>query len=263
LGIEELFYTELSQSIERIYHCAAIPNHILNYHSLKNPNVNGTVSIIEFAANIKVKAIHYISTIGVCSQVEGDTILPTHQSETLLEHGRNLSSGYTQTKWVSENHLLQVQKLGIPITIFRCGEVTGSSQTGYGIVEDMVHNFLKIFSQVKVIPQWDDGVIDFVPIDFVTQAILAISLQKDCYGKIYHLSHIEPIPINNFFEFLKKKQPALSKVSFEEWADCCLLHIGDLPESPIKTILVGFFTKSDSGCRVFEYYFNNMGLSAL
>jgi polyketide synthase PksN len=261
LGIEEKLYNELSQSIERIYHCAAIPNHILNYRSLKGPNVNGTVSIIEFAANIKVKAIHYISTIGVCSQVDGDIVLPAHQSETLLEHGKHLSNGYAQTKWVSENYLLQAQEQGIPVTIFRCGEITGSSQTGYGIAEDMVHNFLKIFSEVTVIPHWDEGVIDFVPIDYVTQAILAVSSQKNCYGKIYHVSNVKPIPINDFFEFLQKKKPALSKVCFEEWADCCLRYIIGLPESSMKTILKGFFTKLNSGHRVFEYYFNNMNLN--
>lgn len=261
LGVEEILYNELSQSIERIYHCAAIPNHMLNYRSLKGPNVNGTLSIIEFAGNHKIKSIHFTSTVAVCSQMDGDTMLPPHQFETLLDHGQNLSSGYAQSKWVSEHHLMQVQERGIPITIFRCGEITGSSQTGCGIAEDMVHNFLKIFSEVKVIPEWDEGVLDIIPIDYVSKVMLAVSQQKDCYGKIYNLNHVQPFPIRDFFAFLQKKNSRLSKVSFAEWADCCLHYINDLPESAVKTIMAGFFTKLDSGPRMFEYYFTDLRLS--
>jgi polyketide synthase PksN len=261
LGIEKIIYNELSHSIGTIYHCAALPNHILNYYSLKNSNVNGTLSIIEFAGNHKIKSIHFTSTVGVCSQMDGDTILPPHQMEILLDHGRNLSSGYAQSKWVSEHHLMQAQEKGIPITIFRCGEITGSSQTGYGIAEDMVHNFLKIFSEVKVIPEWDEGVLDIIPIDYVSKVMLAVSQQKDCYGKIYNLNHVQPFPIRDFFAFLQKKNSRLSKVSFVEWADCCLHYINDLPESAAKTIMAGFFTKLDTGPRMFEYYFTDLRLS--
>ncbi len=260
LGVEKTIYNELSHLIDRIYHCAAIPNHILNYYSLKSSNVNGTLSIIEFAANHKIKPIHFTSTVGVCSQMDGDTILPPHQMEIVLDSGKNLSNGYAQSKWVSEHHLMQAQGRGIPITIFRCGEITGSSQTGYGIAEDMVHNFLKIFSEVKVIPEWDDGVMDIIPIDYVCKVIFAVSQQKDCYGKIYHLNHIKPFPVGDFFAYLEKRNPLLLKVSFEEWTNCCLHYISELPESPVKTIMLGFFTKLDSGPRIFEYYFTNLGL---
>ncbi|AJQ26214.1 thioester reductase domain-containing protein [Pelosinus fermentans] len=261
LGIEKIIYTELSHSIDAIYHCAALPNHILNYYSLRNANVNGTLAIIEFAAAGKIKPIHFTSTIAVCSQMDGDIMLPTHQMETLLGQGKNLTSGYAQSKWVSEHHLMQVQERGIPITIFRCGEITGSSQTGYGVTEDMVHNFLRIFSKVNAIPEWNEGVMDIVPVDYVSKVILAVSRQQDCYGKIYHLNHMKPFPVREFFAYLKKKNSRLSKISFEEWADRCLQYIIELPESSVKTVMVGSFTKLDSGSRVFKYYFTNMGLN--
>uniref|UniRef100_UPI0003751337 thioester reductase domain-containing protein n=1 Tax=Pelosinus sp. HCF1 TaxID=1235479 RepID=UPI0003751337 len=260
LGIEEMIYDKLSHSIDVIYHCAALPNHILNYYSLKSANVNGTLAMIEFAAKGKVKPIHFTSTIAVCSQMDGDAILPAHQEETLLEQGKNLTSGYAQSKWVSEHHLMQAQERGIPVTVFRCGEITGSSQTGYGIAEDMVHNFLKIFSEVKVIPDWDEGVMDIVPIDYVSKVILTVSQQKDCYGKIYHLNHIRPFPVRDFFTYLERRNPLLTKTTFDEWADSCLRYISELAESPVKTIMLGFFTKLDSGPRIFEYYFTDLGL---
>ncbi len=261
LGIEKITYSELSDSIDAIYHCAALPNHILNYYSLRNANVNGTLAIIEFAAKGKIKPIHFTSTIAVCSQMDGDTRLPTHQRETLLDQGKNLTSGYAQSKWVSEHHLMQVQERGIPITIFRCGEITGSSQTGHGVTEDMVHNFLRIFSKVKAIPEWNEGVMDIVPVDYVSKVILAVSRQQDCYGKIYHLNHMKPFPVSDFFAYLKKKNTRLAKISFEEWADRCLQYIIKLPESAVKTIMVGFFSKLDSGSRVFKHYFTNMELN--
>lgn len=262
LGIEKTLYNELSRSIERIYHCAALPNHILNYQSLKKPNVNGTLSIIEFAGNGVVKPIYFSSTVAVCARMDGGTVLSPHQSETLLEYGKNLSGGYAQSKWVSEHHLMQAQERGIPVAIFRCGEITGASQTGCGIAGDMMHNFLKIFSEVNVIPEWEDGVLDIVPVDYVCKAILAVSQRQTCYNKIYHLNHSQPIPVQAFFAFLQKKNPLLLKVPFETWADSCLKYIDGLPESPVKTIMEGFFAKMDSGHRGFEYYFRDMGLSS-
>ncbi|SFM31993.1 thioester reductase domain-containing protein, partial [Pelosinus propionicus] len=260
LGMEKMMYDKLSYSIDVIYHCAALPNHILNYYSLKSANVNGTLAIIEFAASGKIKPIHFTSTIAVCSQMDGDIILSAHQEETLLEQGKYLTSGYAQSKWVSEHHLMQAQARGIPVTIFRCGEITGSSQTGYGIAEDMVHNFLKIFIEVNVIPEWNEGVMDIVPIDYVSKVILTVSQEKDCYGKIYHLNHIQPFSVNDFFTYLERRNPLLTKSSFEDWADSCLRYISELTESPVKTIMLGFFTKLDSGPRIFEYYFTDLGL---
>ncbi|AOY76263.1 thioester reductase domain-containing protein [Clostridium formicaceticum] len=258
LGIEEKLYNELSQSIERIYHCAALVNHLLNYHAMKAHNVDGTLSIIKFAGNIQVKPIHFISSTAVCSQGK----LPAHQLETVLEHGKNLESGYAQTKWVSEHHLIQAQEKGIPITIFRCGQITGSSQTADGTAQDTFHNLLKIFSQVEFVPQWDENVMDIAPIDYVSRAILAISQQNNCYGKIYHLSNPNPIPVQTFFACLLKKNPTiLKKVSFEEWADSCLRYINNLPNDSIKTLLRLFFLKDDFGNRVFKDYFCTMNLS--
>jgi polyketide synthase PksM len=64
-----------------------------------------------------------------------------------------------------------------------------------------------------------------------------------------------------FLRFCRKKNSRLSKVSFVEWADCCLHYINDLPESAAKTIMAGFFTKLDTGPRMFEYYFTDLRLS--
>ncbi|HLA04647.1 MAG TPA: SDR family oxidoreductase, partial [Syntrophales bacterium] len=251
---------ELSRSVDAIYHSAAFVNHMLNYDSMKVHNVHGTLSMIEFAGNIQAKPIHFISSSAVCFQMNGDSLLSVHQFETPIDGGNALVNGYAQTKWVSEHHLLQAQAKGIAITIFRCGEITGSSQTGYGIAEDLFHNYLKIFSNAGVVPQWDGGVIDIVPVDYVCGAIVAVSRQSDCYGKIYHLTHPNPIPVRDFFEYLAKVNPSWSKVSFEEWADRCLQYITTLPDSSARIILSPYFAKNGADRRMFEHYFQDPGL---
>jgi polyketide synthase PksN len=175
--------------------------------------------------------------------MNGASSLSVHQSETTIESGKALMNGYAQTKWVSEHHLLQAHNRGIPVTIFRCGEISGSSQTGYGMAKDMFHNFLSIFSKAETVPQWDNGVMDMVPIDYVCRTIFAISQQSNCYGKIYHLTHPNPIPIRNFFDFLLQKNPSLTRVSFEKFADGCLHYIHKLPESSVRSILLPYFAK--------------------
>jgi polyketide synthase PksN len=261
LGIQKTLYNELSRSVQSIYHCGADINHLLNYHALKAANVDGTLSIIEFAGNNRVKPIHFISSYAVCYQANDEALLPFHQLETPLDHGKNLTSGYAQTKWVSEHHLLQAQEQGIPITIFRSGQITVSSQTGLGIADDFFHNFLKIFNEVEAVTRWDERVFHIVPVDYASQAVFAVSQQNNCYGKIYHLTNPNPVPVQDFFDFLQEKNPSLVQISFEEWVDRCLQYISTLPAGTKKTIFMSLFTKQDSGLRTFEYYFHKMGLS--
>lgn len=262
LGIKKELYNTLSQSVERIYHCGAVANHVLNYNSLKASNVDSTLSVIEFAGNMKIKPVHFISSGIVCIRMKEDGFLPTHQSETPIEEGKYLVNGYAQTKWVSEHHLLKAWEKGIPVTIFRCGQITGSSKTGYGVAADMVHNFLKTFSEVKVVPKWEDSVIEMVPVDYISQAIFAVSQQSDCYGKIYHPANPHPIQVQEFFEFLQSRNPCIKKVTFDEWADCCLEYVESLSDVSTKTILKPFFTKAKSGRRLFENYFKDIKLNS-
>lgn len=260
LGIDIEIYNELSKCIDTIYHCAAYVNHLLNYHSLKAINVDGTLSIIEFAGNAKIKSIHFISTIAVYYHVENNALLPVDKSEEALQCGNKIYNGYGQTKWVSEHHLLQAHEKGIPITIFRCGQATGCTKNGFGIAEDMFHSFLKIFSEVKAIPNWADSVMDILPIDHISEVIFAVSQQSECNGKIYNLTNLNPIPTQEYFAYLKKKNPSLPEVSFEEWAECCLEYVSNLPESPRRSILISFFKKLDSGYRTFDAYFHKMNM---
>jgi len=259
LGIKKQKYDELSISIERIYHCAAHVNHILNYQSLKVPNVTGTLSIIEFAGNGRCKPIHFVSSTVVCAQTENNILVSVHQAETAVEQGGNLVNGYAQTKWVSEQHLLQAQQKGIPITIFRCGQITGTGKSCEGIAKDMFHTFLKIFSEVEVVADWE-GVMDMVPVDYVSQAIFAVSQQNTGYGKIYNIINPDPISIQEVFKFLQKRNSKIRKVSFEEWSDYCLQYINNLPESPMKKIIILFFAKNNENHQLFTSYFESLRL---
>ncbi len=260
LGIKSKNYRKLCKEVEAIYHCGAAVNHVLNYQSLKKQNVEGTLSIIDFAGTDLIKPIHFISSAVVCFQSDKETLLTPHQLEQPLEDGRYLVNGYVQTKWVSEHHLLQAQAKGIPVTIFRCGEITGSSYNGNGIIEDMFHRFLRLFSELDVVPEWDDAVIEVCPIDYVCKSILSISKKQDCYGKIFHLVHPQPIKISDFFNFLMKMNANTKKVSFEYWAESCEKFVENMGESYTKTILAPNFKLHDNGHRLFEYYFYKMEL---
>lgn len=262
LGIDKDIYEELSKDMEAIYHCGAFVNHVMNYPSMKKANVDGTISVIEFAANKRTKPIHFVSSIGVCIKTGDDNLLlPPHTSETLLADGRYLTNGYSQTKWVSEHHIMEASKKGIPVTIMRCGQVTGTSDSSIGITGDMIHRFLKIFSEIDYVPTWSEGVIDITPIDYISQAILAISQQNDCYGKIYNLVNPKPIEIREYFGYLKKRNPNINEIPYEQWVDYCEQYIESLPDSNNRTVLLDFYIKRGSGYRLFEvYYFRYQGL---
>src|SRR5690606_266522 len=120
LGLEDNVYQELAEEVDAIYHNGAWVHHFYHYDALKSANVDSTISLLKLSSTSKTKVLHYFSTLSAH--------LPNYKEEALREtfpksdpSAYNLSSGYEQTKWVSECLLAEAHKRGFLINIFRLG----------------------------------------------------------------------------------------------------------------------------------------------
>jgi len=216
-------YNALSEQIDCIYHCGAQVNIMASYNSLRGSNVIGTQEVIRFATHKKSKAIYYISTLSAaCLRDENGRFAENFPGP---DH-RELAGGYALTKWVSERLLTQCMQRGLPVHIYRSGYIMGDSVYGVTSTNDALLYLIKGCLQLGIAPNWHD-LINVLPVDFVSHAIVSLTRQMPDKNTVYHLDHPAGIPWIKLIRWFRKKGYPLRIVSHEKW----LRHLAGIDRS--------------------------------
>ena len=175
LGLSKEIMEDLENNIDQIYHCGAYVHHLHNYETLRSANVLSTLELLRLSTTKKIKKLHYVST------VFADAINKTEYKDVCLVP--NNSSGYIETKLVCEKIIESYIKNGYPVYIYRPGNITGHSETGFTIPENN-HSLLllKGFIQQQIAPKWGD-LFEMTPVDKVSNAIVKLSLNTNIINK--------------------------------------------------------------------------------
>ena len=96
-------------------------------------------------------------------------------SEAELLDGVDLCSGYAQTKWVSEQLMLEAGRRGLQGSVVRVGYVLGDSVSGACITDDLLIRMLKQCVQLQSRPRIDNS-MNMVPVDYAARLIVAAAL---------------------------------------------------------------------------------------
>ena len=229
-------YEHLCHEIDVIYHNGARVNHTLSYNDLKSENVLGTQEILRLASSVKLKPLHYVSTISV--------FVPSKDNKPILEtdplHNSDLlKRGYAQSKWVAEKLVWQAAKRGLPVSIYRPSRIVGHSQTGISNREDILYLFLKACNRLKSYPALSDMQDNLVTVDYVSQAIVYLSRQSSCSKTAFHLTN----PCNTYMSEIYKWITSLGydweEISYENWYLQVINDSGN-PFFPLLSILPQF-----------------------
>jgi pyochelin synthetase len=215
LGIPGNTFADLSQIIDVIYHNGARVHFAYSYHALKPVNVSGTREILRLACREMLKPVHYVSSISVFSDYgyQGNRVV---KEDDDLDTGGTFDTGYAQSKWVAEKILAIARQRGIPVTVYRLGMVTGDTVNGFANLDDYVYRLIKGCLQVRCIPK-TNAVVDFVPVDFVSKAIVYLSRQKNSLGNIFHLVHPRPVPLDKIINWLRSRGRTLEETTYKNW----------------------------------------------
>jgi phthiocerol/phenolphthiocerol synthesis type-I polyketide synthase E len=222
LGMSVDRFGWLSRQIGAIYHCGAHVHFTLPYESLKASNVAGTHEVLRLAVSERLKLLHFVSTTAV---------FPASNSGLIGEDAvpgdiNTLSTGYAQSKWIAEHLINTARARGIPIAVYRPGAVTGDTRTGICRVDDAVWRLLKSCVQLGSAPITNEC-ISSAPVDYVSRALVAISLQSDVEGKNFHLTAPESIPWRSMFAAMRELGYALGELSYAEWRAALLSASSD------------------------------------
>ncbi len=186
-GLEEAEYNGLIHRVGCIIHTAADLRLDGPLDDLRKTNVKGTRNIIELARAVHrdhgLVRLSHVSTAYVAGRRRGS--IP----EDSLTDECGFCNCYELSKYEGEL-LVQEVKKELPVSVFRPGMVVGDSLTG------AINNFNVIYFPFRlyltrrpfIIPARASLRFNFVPVDYVADAIVQLTLRPDAAGRTFHLT---------------------------------------------------------------------------
>lgn len=215
LGLSESQFLRLAGQVDVVYHSGASVNLILPYEALKAPNVVGTHEVLRLACRIKVKPVHYVSTVSVFLNGFRSPRMAIREKDSIDDIGVP-SGGYAQSKWVGEKLALTAASRGVPACIYRPGWVSGHSKTGVWNTDDLVFRAVTASLLAGKVPDLD-LMVTVAPVDYVSQAIVHLSRQGGSVGKVFHLVNPDPVYFGEVIDWVQSSGYPLERLSYDKW----------------------------------------------
>ena len=243
LGLSEEQFRKIASQIDVIYHNGAFVKFTYPYSVLKLSNVLGTQEILRLASQIKLKPVHFVSTISVFSSA-GESGVRAVGEQDELTPGEVLKGAYPQSKWVAEKLIEIGRERKIPISIYRPGRISGHSQTGACNSSDSLYRLLAGCVQLGCVPDGDKR-MNVAPVDYVSRAIVHLSRQKESSGKNFHLVNPHSFYLSELVTWIRSIGYPIERVSYETWQAEIVNRAGSSPDHALYP-LVGLFSEKVS-----------------
>jgi thioester reductase-like protein len=187
LGLAPPVWDSLAAGATRIVHGAANVSWSLPLEDAKRINTGGTQEMLRLAhaaaRHGTLQAFDYISTVMVAGRRQGLV------KEEELDDSAGFWSSYEQSKCEAERAVWAARQT-IPVSVFRLSMVVGDSRTGHTSAFNVMYWPLKMLSRgiFWIAPGDPNGVVDIVPVDYVADAIEALSPVPAQRGRCFHIA---------------------------------------------------------------------------
>jgi thioester reductase-like protein len=215
LGLGAERFEELSDEIDVVYHNGASVNWVYPYEALKPTNVLGTQEVLRLASRHGTKPVHFVSTLGVFPLV-GRSDAGVVREDDDLDHGGSLYNGYTQTKWVAEKLVETALSRGLPGCVYRPALITGDSRTGAWNKDDFTCKMIKTWAGLGTAPEVGTK-LNLVPVDYVSRAIVSLSLRDGSLGKRFHLANPHPVGVDDLVSWIETFGYPIKRIPYDRW----------------------------------------------
>jgi thioester reductase-like protein len=188
LGLSKQDRRRLVGSVDRIVHCAASISFELPLAQAREINVQGLARMIELARETSaggggLRRLLHVST----AYVGGTQAQAQCFTEEQLEQGQEFRNSYERSKYEGELLLLREAR-DLPVVIARPSIVVGHQASGWTPAFNVIYWPMRAFERglLTRLPARADSIVDFVPVDYVTDGVLAL-LEQPQAGGTYHL----------------------------------------------------------------------------
>jgi fatty acid CoA ligase FadD9 len=235
LGLDQVTWQRLADTVDLIVDPAALVNHVLPYSQLFAPNALGTAELIRIALTTRIKPFAYVSTIGVGAGiapgqfVEDADIREISPTRTVDD---SYANGYGTSKWAGEVLLREAHDLcGLPVSVFRCDMILADvTYAGQLNLPDMFTRMMLSLVASGVAPdsfyQLDaDGNTqrshyDGLPVEFIAEAISTLGEQVTQGFETYHVMnpYDDGISMDTFVDWLIEAGYPIQRIGrYEDW----------------------------------------------
>lgn len=195
LGISDADRKRLASEVTVVFHLAAIYDLAVPLTVAQRVNVEGTGHVIDFCKECEnLRGLQYVSTAYVAGARNG--VVYEHE----LSMGQAHKNHYESTKFQAEVWVRDAMEHDeLPATIYRPAIVVGDSRTGETQKFDGPYFILRAIAESvrrgSPIAQFGRSSAPFnvVPVDFVVDALAAVSKDEAAAGKTLHLVDPEPL----------------------------------------------------------------------
>ncbi|HME34257.1 MAG TPA: thioester reductase domain-containing protein [Candidatus Sulfotelmatobacter sp.] len=186
LGQKDLALTRevwdfLANEIDTVFHNGATVNYLLNYDRMRDANVLGTNEVLRLAFEARPKSFNLVSTTFIFGWAVKKVLYETDCNQNM----ELLDFGYSQSKWVSEQVVMDACRHGLTTRIFRPALVSPSITGGgnnFDIAVRLVAFMVNHGIGVDALNQ-----VSFVPADITANNIVAIAATQGTENKTYHV----------------------------------------------------------------------------
>jgi amino acid adenylation domain-containing protein/thioester reductase-like protein len=185
LGLTGEVYDRLAATMDAVVHAGALVNLVLDYTAHRPANVAGTREVLRLACARRPTPVHLVSTL---------TAVPAGAPEAPAAPGFVPDDGYSQTKLVSERLADAAAAQGLPVAVYRLGEVMPHSRLGVpsrnGLTDLLIRACLHV-GAVFTSPIR----LDYTPVDHVG-AVIATAVAAGDHGH-FHLAQSHPTRLDD------------------------------------------------------------------
>jgi thioester reductase-like protein len=194
-GLSADRFDALAAEIDTIVHAGAEVNLLQPYRRLRAVNVEGTREVLRLAVTGRMKPIHHVSTLGILPR-------PAEAADLWLDEQTFPGPpavppvGYEQTKWVAESLLRAAGAEGLPVNVYRLGEVmphtgTGVFSHGGSLAEFILEACVELGVRIET-----GAASDFTPVDNVCRFVAA-AVRRGETGHCFHVVQPEPLRLDD------------------------------------------------------------------
>jgi thioester reductase-like protein len=189
LGWADATWRGWAGRVSEIYHCAATTEFDLPLEQAQRINVGGLRQVHAFAvvaaALGEFRRLHHVST----AYAAGRTTADVRAGEPLPpDDERRFRNTYERTKARAERFLRDYAE--VPWTVYRPSIIVGESQSGRTRSWNVCYAPMRLIAagRLRLVPASARAILDYVPVDYVVDGMLALGRRSDTEGKTLHLT---------------------------------------------------------------------------
>jgi amino acid adenylation domain-containing protein/thioester reductase-like protein len=218
LGLEAATWERLAGTLDAVLHCGAEVRYVGDVAHFRRVNVESTQRLLALARQGRSTRFHHISTLGLVGSHEADP--EGHAfTEEAFDRGQELGSLYTESKFLAEQLVMDAAREGLPVTIYRIGNVTGHSATGRFQRNIEANAFYRVLKATLLLGSTAraEARVDLSPVDYCGRAVVRLASQANTVGRTLHICNPVQVPSSELVSWVRGLGYAVRELPAEEY----------------------------------------------